>query len=99
MSGLHNGRISKELIGKILMGNRLHIKLRFLSPDICKQSLGVKSWKAKESVEKATKHKIEINNSEHQLRQWKTGYTFFSNNWFHMDIGAVWLTPVVEKLN
>ena len=35
--------VSKESITKFLIGNRLHVKLRILSPENCKQSLQVKS--------------------------------------------------------
>jgi len=35
--------VSKESIGKFLIGNRFHVKLRILSPENCKQSLQVKS--------------------------------------------------------
>jgi len=38
--------VSKELILKFLIGKRFHIKLRILGPEISKQSLRVKSWKA-----------------------------------------------------
>jgi len=43
---------SKELISKFVIGNRFHVKLRILSPEHCKQSLRVKSWKAKVTAEK-----------------------------------------------
>ena len=35
-----------------LIGNRFHVKLRILSPENCKQSLQVKSWKAEVTAEK-----------------------------------------------
>jgi len=38
--------VSKESISKFLLGNRFHVKLRILSPENCKQSLRVTSWKA-----------------------------------------------------
>jgi len=38
--------VSKESISKFLIGNRFHVTLRILSPENCKQSLQVKSWKA-----------------------------------------------------
>jgi len=38
--------VSKESINKFLIENRFHLKLRILSPENCKQSLQVKSWKA-----------------------------------------------------
>ena len=44
--------VSKESISKFLIGNRFHVKLRILSPDNCKQSLRVKSWKAEVTAEK-----------------------------------------------
>jgi len=31
--------VSKESISKFLIGNRFHVKLRFLSPENCKQSV------------------------------------------------------------
>jgi len=34
--------ISKESIGKFLIGNRFHVTLRIISPEICKQCLRVK---------------------------------------------------------
>ena len=37
---------------QILIGNRFHVKLRILSPENCKQSLQVKSWKAEVTAEK-----------------------------------------------
>jgi len=42
--------VSKESISKFLIGNQFHVKLRILSPENCKQSLGVKSWKAEVTV-------------------------------------------------
>jgi len=44
--------VSKESINKFLTGNRFHVKLRILSPENCKQSLWVKSWKAEVTAEK-----------------------------------------------
>jgi len=44
--------VSKESISKFLIGNRFHVKLRILSPENCKQSLQVKSWKAEVAAEK-----------------------------------------------
>ena len=44
--------VSKESISKYLIGNRFHVKLRILSPENCKQSLQVKSWKAEVTAEK-----------------------------------------------
>ena len=44
--------ISKESISKFLIGNRFHVKLRILSPENCKQSLRVKSWKAEVTADK-----------------------------------------------
>ena len=44
--------VSKESISKFLIGNRFHVKLRILSPENCKQSLQVKSWKAEVIAEK-----------------------------------------------
>ena len=44
--------VSKESIIKFLIGNRFHVKLRILSPENCKQSLRVKSWKAEVTAEK-----------------------------------------------
>ena len=44
--------VSKESIKKFLLGNRFHVKLRILSPENCKQSLRVKSWKAEVTAEK-----------------------------------------------
>ena len=44
--------VSKESICKFLIGNRFHVKLRILSPENCKQSLQVKSWKAEVTAEK-----------------------------------------------
>ena len=42
--------VSKESISKFLIGNRFHVRLR--SPENCKQSLQVKSWKAEVTAEK-----------------------------------------------
>ena len=44
--------VSKESISKFLIGNRFNVKLRILSPENCKQSLQVKSWKAEVTAEK-----------------------------------------------
>ena len=44
--------VSKESISKFLIGNRFLVKLRILSPENCKQSLRVKSWKAEATAEK-----------------------------------------------
>ena len=44
--------VNKESISKLLIGNRFHVKLRILSPENCKQSLQVKSWKAEVTAEK-----------------------------------------------
>jgi len=44
--------VSKESISKYLIGNRFHVKLRILSPENCKQSLRVKSWKAEVAAKK-----------------------------------------------
>jgi len=38
----------------IFNGNRFHVKLRILSPEICKQSLRMKSWKAEVRAEEET---------------------------------------------
>jgi len=46
--------VSKESISKFLIGNRFDVKLHILSPENCKQSLRVKSWKAEVTVEKKT---------------------------------------------
>ena len=43
---------SKESISKFLIGNQFHVKLSILSPENCKQSLRVKSWKAEVTAEK-----------------------------------------------
>ena len=44
--------VSKESISKFLIGNRFRVKLRILSPENCKQSLRVNSWKAEVTAEK-----------------------------------------------
>ena len=44
--------VSKESISKFLIENRFHVKLRILSPENCKQSLQVKSWKVEVTAEK-----------------------------------------------
>jgi len=46
----HDG--CKQSISKFIIGNRFHVKLRILSPENCKQSLQVKSWKAEVTAEK-----------------------------------------------
>jgi len=61
-------RTSKESNRKMLIGNWLHLKLRFLSPEICKQSLELKSWKAKEKAVKANQLKTKTNRSEPKFR-------------------------------
>ena len=43
--------VSKESISKVLIGNRFHVKSRIFSPENCKQSLQVKSWKADVTAE------------------------------------------------
>jgi len=43
--------VSKESISKFLTGNWFYVKLRILSPENCKQSLQVKSWKAEVTAE------------------------------------------------
>ena len=43
---------SKESISKFFIGNRFRVKLRILSPENCKQSFQVKSWKAEATAEK-----------------------------------------------
>ena len=52
--------VSKESISKFLIGYRFHVKLRILSPENCKQSLQVKSWKAEVTAEKKLKTTIKI---------------------------------------
>jgi len=47
--------VSKELIGKFLIENLVDVKLHILSSEISKQSLWVKSSKAKIRAEKAKK--------------------------------------------
>ena len=44
--------VSKESSSKFFIGNRFHVKLRIFSPENCKQSLRVKSWKAEVTAEK-----------------------------------------------
>jgi len=44
--------VSKESISTFLIGNWFHVKLCILSPENCKQSLQVKSWKAEVTAEK-----------------------------------------------
>ena len=44
--------VSKESIRKFFIGNRFHVKLRIFSPENCKQSFQVKSWKAEVAAEK-----------------------------------------------
>ena len=53
--------VSKESISKFLIGNPFHVKLRILSPENCKQSLRVKSWKAEVTAEKKNKLKTKTN--------------------------------------
>jgi len=60
--------VSKETISKLLIENRFHVKLRILSPEICKQSLRVKRRKAKVAAEKAHRLKTKMNKSKHKLR-------------------------------
>jgi len=60
--------VSKESISKFFIGNRFHVKLRILSSEIRKQSLRVKSWKAKIRAEEVNKLKTKMNKSEHKLR-------------------------------
>jgi len=50
--------VSKESISKVLIGNRFHVKLRILTPENCKQSLRVKSWKAKVTAEKTNRTQV-----------------------------------------
>jgi len=45
------------------MGNQFHAKVRIRSPETCKQSLRVKSRKAKIRVEKSSKLKTKMNKS------------------------------------
>ena len=69
-----------------LIGNPVHVSLRMLSPEICKQCLRVTCWRAKEREEKASKPKnlfTEMNKLKHKLRQVKPGNGPFSNNCFH----------------
>ena len=51
--------VRKESISKFLIGNRFHEKLRILSPENCKQSLRVKSWKAEVTAEKKTNSRLQ----------------------------------------
>jgi len=44
--------VNKESISKFLIGNQFYVKLRIPSPENCKQSLRVKSWKAEVTAEK-----------------------------------------------
>ena len=44
--------VSKESISKFLIGNWFYVKLRILTPENCKQSLQVKTWKAEVTAEK-----------------------------------------------
>jgi len=71
--------LSKKSIGEFLIGNRFHVNLRILSPDICKQSLRVKSWKVELRAEKAIKLKNKMNKSGDKLT--------------NQNIVANWLTP------
>jgi len=54
------GLNSKESISKFSIGNRFHVKLRMLSPENCKQSLQVKSWKAKVTAEKKKNSRLQL---------------------------------------
>ena len=47
----HDG-CKQGLDQQFLIGNWFHVKLRILSPENCKQSLWVKSWKAEVTAEK-----------------------------------------------
>ena len=47
----HNG-YKQGIDQEFLIGNRFHVKLYILSPENCKQSLQVKSWKAEVTAEK-----------------------------------------------
>jgi len=49
--------VSKKSISKFLIGNRFHVKLRIVSPETCKQSLRVQSWKAIVTAEETNKLK------------------------------------------
>ena len=51
--------VSKESISKFLIGNRFHVKLRILSPENCKQSLRVKSWKAEVTAKKKQNSRLQ----------------------------------------
>ena len=53
--------VSKESISKFLIGNRFHVKLRILSPENCKQSLQVKSWKAEVTASAFQLYSVEDN--------------------------------------
>ena len=54
--------VSEESISKFLIGNRFHVKLRILSPENCKESLRVKSWKAEVTAEIFTWNRYPIKN-------------------------------------
>ena len=60
--------VSKESISKFWIGNRFHVKFCILCPEICKQSLRLKSRTAKVRGEKSNKLKTKMNKAEHQLR-------------------------------
>ena len=51
--------VSKESNSKFLIGNPFHVKLRILSPENCKQSLQVKSWKAEVTAEKKANSRLQ----------------------------------------
>jgi len=74
---------SKESISKFLTGIDFTQKLHILNPEIYKQCLRVKSWKAKVGAAKANKLKIKMNKSEHKLQQFKNWkiclYHIFAN--------------------
>ena len=50
VSTLHDG--CKQGIDQKIIGNRFHVNVRILSPENCKQSSRVSSWKAKVTAEK-----------------------------------------------
>ena len=55
--------LSKESISKFFIGNRFHVKLRIFSPENCKQSLQVKSWKAEVTAEKKSRLQSKFRNT------------------------------------
>jgi len=59
--------INNEFIGKLLIGNRFHVKLLILSIENCEKGLRVKNWKAKRA-EKTKKLKTKIYKTEHMLK-------------------------------